>query len=81
MESYGQYLPASQRAAEVFAERWTPLILRGAVGGGRHRRFNDLPPRRAEDCRASRCSGNRPEKSWEVCGRPGAAPEEYRHSL
>src|SRR5262245_35468945 len=37
--SYGQYCPVSQ-AAEIVAERWTPLVLRELLCGSR--RFNDL---------------------------------------
>jgi DNA-binding HxlR family transcriptional regulator len=37
--SYGQFCPVAQ-AAEIIAERWTPLILRELLLGSR--RFNDL---------------------------------------
>jgi DNA-binding HxlR family transcriptional regulator len=36
---YGQFCPVA-RAAELFAERWTPLVLRELVAGSTH--FNDL---------------------------------------
>jgi DNA-binding HxlR family transcriptional regulator len=39
MESYGQYCPLA-KGAEVFAERWTPLILRELFRGSTT--FNDL---------------------------------------
>jgi DNA-binding HxlR family transcriptional regulator len=39
MKGYGQYCPIA-KAAEIFAERWTPLVLRELVAGSRH--FNDL---------------------------------------
>lgn len=39
MESYGQYCPLA-KGAEVFAERWTPLILRELLRGSTA--FNDL---------------------------------------
>ncbi len=39
MDSYGQYCPIA-KAAEIFAERWTPLILRELFGG--ICRFNEL---------------------------------------
>ncbi len=39
MDSYGQYCPIA-KAAEIFAERWTPLILRELLGG--ICRFNEL---------------------------------------
>lgn len=38
-KSYGQFCPVA-KAAEVFAERWTPLVLRELVVGSR--RFSDL---------------------------------------
>ena len=39
MKSYGQFCPVA-KAAEVFAERWTPLVLRELFCGSVH--FNDL---------------------------------------
>ena len=39
MRSYGQYCPVA-KAAEIFADRWTPLIVRELLGG--IERFNDL---------------------------------------
>ena len=39
MRRYGQYCPVA-KAAEVFAERWTPLIVRELLAGSRH--FNDI---------------------------------------
>ncbi len=39
MSSYGQFCPVA-KAAEVFAERWTPLILRELLCGSH--RFNEL---------------------------------------
>jgi DNA-binding HxlR family transcriptional regulator len=39
MKGYGQFCPVA-KAAEIFAERWTPLVLRELVGGSR--RFSDL---------------------------------------
>ncbi len=39
MRGYGQFCPVA-KAAEIFAERWTPLILRELLCGARH--FNDL---------------------------------------
>jgi DNA-binding HxlR family transcriptional regulator len=39
MKGYGQFCPVAV-AAEVFAERWTPLILREFLNGAR--RFNDI---------------------------------------
>jgi DNA-binding HxlR family transcriptional regulator len=39
MKGYGQFCPIA-KAAEIFAERWTPLVLRELVVGSTH--FNDL---------------------------------------
>jgi len=39
MKGYGQFCPVA-KAAEVFAERWTPLIVRELLTGSAH--FNDL---------------------------------------
>ena len=39
MTSYGQFCPVAL-GAEIFAERWTPLILRELLAGGR--RFSDI---------------------------------------
>lgn len=39
MKGYGQYCPIS-RAAEIVAERWTPLIIRELLRGARH--FSDI---------------------------------------
>lgn len=39
MGKYGQFCPVSQ-AAEVIAERWTPLVIRELLSGSR--RFNDI---------------------------------------
>lgn len=39
MESYGQYCPVAH-AAQIFAERWTPLIVRELLVGIEH--FNEL---------------------------------------
>jgi DNA-binding HxlR family transcriptional regulator len=39
MRGYGQFCPVAQ-AAEVFTERWTPLVIRELLAGSR--RFNDI---------------------------------------
>jgi DNA-binding HxlR family transcriptional regulator len=39
MKGYGQFCPIAM-ACETFAERWTPLILREVLAGGR--RFNEI---------------------------------------
>jgi len=38
-EGYGQFCPVA-RASEIFAERWTPLILREVLEGNHH--FNEI---------------------------------------
>ncbi len=62
MESYGQYCPLA-KGAEVFAERWTPLILRELLRGSTT--FNDLHrgvPRMSRSLLSNRL------KKLEVCG-------------
>ena len=62
MESYNQYCPLA-KGAEVFAERWTPLILRELLRGSTT--FNDLHrgvPRMSRSLLSSRL------KKLEVCG-------------
>jgi len=39
MRGYGQFCPVAQ-AAEVIAERWTPLVIRELLSGSH--RFNDI---------------------------------------
>ena len=39
MRTYGQYCPVA-RATEIFADRWTPLIVREMLDGARH--FNEI---------------------------------------
>jgi DNA-binding HxlR family transcriptional regulator len=39
MKGYGQFCPVA-KAAEIFAERWTPLVVRELLAGSVH--FNDL---------------------------------------
>jgi DNA-binding HxlR family transcriptional regulator len=39
MTKYHQYCPVA-RTSEIFADRWTPLIVRELLAGGRH--FNDI---------------------------------------
>ena len=54
MVEYRQYCPVA-RAAEIFADRWTPLIMRELVAGSRH--FNELQrglPRISRSLLASR---------------------------
>ena len=39
MAKYHQYCPVA-RASEIFADRWTPLIVRELLAGSRH--FNEI---------------------------------------
>ena len=39
MPAYGQFCPIA-RASEIFAERWTPLVLREVIAGRHH--FNEI---------------------------------------
>jgi DNA-binding HxlR family transcriptional regulator len=39
MKGYGQFCPVA-KASEVFAERWTPLVIRELLAGSTH--FNDI---------------------------------------
>jgi len=53
---YGQFCPVAV-ASEIFAERWTPVILRELVLGSR--RFNDIHrgvPRISRGCSPSGCA-------------------------
>jgi DNA-binding HxlR family transcriptional regulator len=62
MEGYGQYCPLA-KGAEVFAERWTPLILRELLRGSTT--FNDLHrgvPRMSRSLLSSRL------RKLEACG-------------
>jgi hypothetical protein len=58
MRGYGQFCPVAL-GAEVFAERWTPLILRELLAGSH--RFGELqrgPP--TARCRVARCGRRGP---------------------
>jgi len=75
MEGYGQYCPLA-KGAEVFAERWTPLILRELLRGSTT--FNDLHrgvPRMSRSLLSSRL------KKLETCGvlerRPNSTGTHY----
>jgi DNA-binding HxlR family transcriptional regulator len=71
MEGYGQYCPLA-KGAEVFAERWTPLILRELLRGSTT--FNDLHrgvPRMSRSLLSSRL------KKLETCG----VLERHRNSI
>jgi len=62
MDGYGQYCPLA-KGAEVFAERWTPLILRELLRGSTT--FNDL---HRGVPRMSRTLLSRRLKKLEACG-------------
>jgi DNA-binding HxlR family transcriptional regulator len=75
MDGYGQYCPLA-KGAEVFAERWTPLILRELLRGSTT--FNDLHrgvPRMSRSLLSSRL------KKLEACGiiqrGPGSSGFQY----
>jgi DNA-binding HxlR family transcriptional regulator len=78
MEGYGQYCPLA-KGAEVFAERWTPLILRELLRGTTA--FNDLHrgvPRMSRSLLSSRL------RKLEACGvveRRAAARGDVRYQL
>jgi DNA-binding HxlR family transcriptional regulator len=78
MEGYGQYCPLA-KGAEVFAERWTPLILRELLRGSTA--FNDLHrgvPRMSRSLLASRL------RKLEGCGvveRRAAGRTDVRYQL
>ena len=75
MDSYGQYCPLA-KGAEVFAERWTPLILRELLRGSTT--FNDL---HRGVPRMSRTLLSRRLKKLEACGvierHPGSRGIQY----
>jgi DNA-binding HxlR family transcriptional regulator len=75
MDGYGQYCPLA-KGAEVFAERWTPLILRELLRGSTT--FNDL---HRGVPRMSRTLLSRRLKKLEACGvierRPGSRGIQY----
>ena len=74
MSSYGQFCPIAQ-AAQILAERWTPLVLRELICGST--RFNDL--RRGVPLMSSSLLSQRlsswSRQAWSSAGpaRPGAA--------
>ena len=75
MDGYGQYCPLA-KGAEVFAERWTPLILRELLRGSTT--FNDL---HRGVPRMSRTLLSRRLKKLEACGvierHPGSRGIQY----
>ncbi len=87
MRGYGQFCPVA-KAAEIFAERWTPLVLRELLCGSR--RFNDLHRgvpmmsrtllrQRLDELERDGVVERRPKpagRGWEYCLTP--AGEEFR---
>src|SRR5713226_8899472 len=66
MAGYGQFCPVA-RASEVFAERWTPLILRELLAGRYHfseilKGLHRISP---EKSRTGRGGGDVAESDWE----------------
>jgi DNA-binding HxlR family transcriptional regulator len=73
MSTYGQFCPVAL-GAEIFAERWTPLILRELLMGGR--RFSDIQrgvPRMSRNLLAQRL------QSLRSCGVIEQQPAENGH--
>src|SRR5690242_18906094 len=73
MTDYGQFCPVAL-GAEIFAERWTPLILRELLMGGR--RFSDIQrgvPRMSRNLLAQRL------QSLRSCGIIEQLPAESGH--
>lgn len=73
MSTYGQFCPVAL-GAEIFAERWTPLILRELLMGGR--RFSDIQrgvPRMSRNLLAQRL------QSLRSCGVIEQLPAENGH--
>jgi DNA-binding HxlR family transcriptional regulator len=78
MTSYGQFCPVAL-AAEIFAERWTPLILRELLSGGR--RFNDIQrgvPRISRNLLTQRLESLRGSGILERLPTEGGHGHEYR---
>jgi DNA-binding HxlR family transcriptional regulator len=73
MKGYGQFCPIA-KAAEIFAERWTPLVLRELLAGSTH--FNDL--RRGVPLMSSSLLSQR-LKRLEAEGVIERRPSESRH--
>jgi DNA-binding HxlR family transcriptional regulator len=77
MRGYGQFCPVA-KAAEVFAERWTPLILRELLLGSR--RFSDLErgvPRISKSLLAQRLKSLEESGLIERREQPGSRGWEY----
>ena len=78
MTEYGQFCPVAL-GAEIFAERWTPLILRELLMGGR--RFSDIQrgvPRMSRNLLTQRLRSLRRSGIIEQCPSDGGHGYEYR---
>ncbi|HEX4683616.1 MAG TPA: helix-turn-helix domain-containing protein [Gemmatimonadaceae bacterium] len=78
MTLYGQFCPVAM-GAEIFAERWTPLILRELLHG--ELGFNDIHrgvPRISKNLLAQRLESLRGSGIVERCQRDGARKHVYR---
>ena len=73
MRSYGQFCPVA-KAAELFCERWTPLILRDLAAGAT--RFSELHrgvPLMSRPCSRVGSSTWKPKAWSSAAARPAAA--------
>ena len=78
MTDYGQFCPVAL-GAEIFAERWTPLILRELLVGSR--RFSDIQrgvPRMSRNLLTQRLHSLRRSGIIEQCSAEGGHGYEYR---
>ena len=78
MTDYGQFCPVAL-GAEIFAERWTPLILRELLMGGR--RFSDIQrgvPRMSRNLLTQRLHSLQRSGIIEQLPGPGSHGHEYR---
>lgn len=79
MKGYGQFCPVA-KAAEIFAERWTPILLRDLLKGPR--RFSELhqgAPRMSQSVLAQRLKSL--ERQGIVARRPGPAGKGWEYYL
>jgi DNA-binding HxlR family transcriptional regulator len=80
MSTYGQFCPVAL-GAEIFAERWTPLILRELLAGGR--RFSDIHrgvPRISRNLLVQRLNSLRRAGIIDRQAAPSGRGHEYRLS-
>lgn len=79
MKGYGQFCPVA-KAAEIFAERWTPILLRDLLRGPR--RFSELhqgAPRMSQSVLAQRLKSL--ERQGIVARRPNQAGKGWEYYL